>query len=683
MKDPRSHHDRSYRSNIPLLTCAFLAALTTGGPIYAFGLYGAELKATLELTQSQLDTISSTAFCAGLISWIPGLMVDHLGVRLSLMLGGSLGATFMMAYWAVARKLVEVHHDIILPALCVLGILIFVANSLVTGSIFKLIVATCAPHTRGSVVGAAKGYVGLGSGVYACLFHALRTPNIRDLDFLPLAAVLVLLAAFLPAVVLLPSREKLNKLINNTPTVDMDQTTSAHLRCLYGGLVMLASMVIITTLAALFGDDYDSDTYAEEASYNTKTEPIQQTPHFGKAALILLAWLGPILTLMVLPPKSRLFHENKEYQVIGDAQGQGEGYEFQQAIKDEDEDDDDEGEFKPLVKTHSSPALAYGAEITESIQVEGPRGLLGKLAVKESTIGSSSSQSSLASSSSDPNNENEGGIKYATNPTRGRHRHRELPNLNLQQMLQTAPAWLFCWITVIRVGGGTMVTNNMGQMVESLKLPKQTTTPAALALFSVAQGFSRVATGAASDWALSWKFVHDEFDDQSSARGNNNGRPTRLQLIGLPRPAFLIVASLSGTFAHLFMSIATTRNWFLVGVSFSGAAFGMIWPLMVLIVGEVFGTKSMGQNYMFYDGLAGALGTLLLSKYVTQDVYEDHIVAVDASDDDEVDGRTCYGRACFHESHIIIACLSFTCVLASYWFYHLTRRIYATRVSEQ
>jgi hypothetical protein len=91
----------------------------------------------------------------------------------------------------------------------------------------------------------------------------------------------------------------------------------------------------------------------------------------------------------------------------------------------------------------------------------------------------------------------------------------------------------------------------------------------------------------------------------------------------------------------------------------------------VLIVGEVFGTANMGANYMFYDGLSSAFGTLILSKFVTQAVYERHI---------ESEGsRTCYGQQCFLDTHIIIAILSFTCVVASYWFYRSTRHAYARR----
>ena len=631
-------------NNIPLLTCAFLAALTTGGPVYAFGLYGGDLKASLELTQSQLDTISSANFCAGLLSWIPGLWVDQWGVRTSLQLGGVLGATFMMLYWAVATQRFALEEtSSIIAALCFFGVCIFLSNALVIGSVFKILVSTCAPHTKGSAVGAAKGFVGLGSGVYATLFRVL--PTTSDLDFLPLAALLAVLAGSLPAVWLLPSKNVMDRMLREIPITEFDQTTTAHLRCLYCGLILLAGLVVGTTLVSLLQDEYDNSVIVEDDQvFNMTTDLVKpQNPEYFKALVILFVWLAPILALLVLPPKSATLHTSETYEDIDDIMVSIEN-EHESDNNNNWEDDTGTGEFLPLVKTLSSPALAYGAEITASVIASGPRGILGVTAVQVDDT-----------------------LDRIDNENGKRSNHHKVPDLTLSQMLQTTSAWLFAWVAVIRVGGGTMVTNNMGQMVESLHLPPQTTTPAALALFSVAQAVSRVFTGVVSDWALSWNIKVNE------KRNNDQEEP---HLEGVPRPVFLIVASLAGTLAHLFMSVTTTRNFFLLGVCFSGAAFGMIWPLMVLIVGEVFGTANMGGNYMFFDGLSSAMGTLLLSKYLTQEVYERHTSLVDGEE-----SRTCYGQSCFVGAHIIIAGLSFSCAIASYWFYRCTRYVYETKAA--
>jgi len=47
------------QSNVPGLLTAFSAAVTTGGTIYAFGIYGDALKKSLGLSQLQLNAIRS------------------------------------------------------------------------------------------------------------------------------------------------------------------------------------------------------------------------------------------------------------------------------------------------------------------------------------------------------------------------------------------------------------------------------------------------------------------------------------------------------------------------------------------------------------------------------------------------------------------------------------------------
>jgi hypothetical protein len=222
-------------------------------------------------------------------------------------------------------------------------------------------------------------------------------------------------------------------------------------------------------------------------------------------------------------------------------------------------------------------------------------------------------------------------------------------NKNVFEMLQTPTAWLFAWTATILVGGGTIMTNNMGQMVEALHF-SPVTAPTSLALFSVAQAVARVLTGAASEWALSRNIA---------------------------RPAFLIVGSLAGVASHSLLAEATSEGPFMIGVALSGAAFGMVWPLMVLIVGEVFGTANVGANYLFHDGFSSAMGTLLLSKYVAQTVYESNI----DHNDKYSDGLTCYGHDCFRLSHWIVAGFSLTCVLSSVGVLLTTRQFYANKAN--
>jgi hypothetical protein len=230
----------------------------------------------------------------------------------------------------------------------------------------------------------------------------------------------------------------------------------------------------------------------------------------------------------------------------------------------------------------------------------------------------------------------------------------------LPEMLGTVPAWLFLWTATILVGAGIVITNNMGQMVQALDFP-DVVAPSALAVFSVAQAFTRVATGTLSDAAMNWNHANTPCCGVSM----NDG---------VPRPVFLIVASFAGFISHFILALSRRLVPFIVGIALSGAAFGMIWPLMVLIVGEVFGSTNVGANYMFYDGFSCAAGTLLLSKFIAQDVYESHIQGSD-------DGITCYGMGCFQMSHFIVAGLSLTSVATSFGVLVMTRNKYRRRVT--
>lgn len=94
----------------------------------------------------------------------------------------------------------------------------------------------------------------------------------------------------------------------------------------------------------------------------------------------------------------------------------------------------------------------------------------------------------------------------------------------------------------------------------------------------------------------------------------------------------------------------------------------------VLITGEVFGTAHVGANYMFFDGGSSAMGTLLLSKFVAQTVYDQHIMN-GHGDSIEEENFQCYGKGCFQMSHVIVCFLSLTCVISSMCLLRATRDV--------
>ena len=162
------------KTNLPLLSACYTAALTTGATTYAFSFYSNALKSSLHLSQNQLDTLSSAIFCAGILSWIPGMVVDSFGARFAMTVGGIGNMINLSCYWMIVTERWKIWNiNVLIFVLSALGVFIFVGCALVTGSVFKVIVESCGKGTKGKAVGCAKGYVGVGSGVYVCLFSAL------------------------------------------------------------------------------------------------------------------------------------------------------------------------------------------------------------------------------------------------------------------------------------------------------------------------------------------------------------------------------------------------------------------------------------------------------------------------------------------------------------------------------
>ena len=562
MTRQQQQQQRPRISNIPGLVCAFSASVTTGGTIYAFGIYGDALKRSLQLTQLELNVISSTFFVAGLFSWIPGMVVDRRGTRFSLIMGGVSGALSVMTYWAVARQFVVVSY--VMAVLSTLAVCICLSCALIVGSIFKLTLLCGGPHSTGAAVGVAKGFVGLGSGVYACIFQALRTQSESAIDFLPVIASFFLICASTPALLLLPTKQQA------AISAIQYETGPHHFRTMYLSLFVLFLVIIGSSVGDLL-KEHDRTASPQKRDY-------------WKVALILVVWLGPITSLLYLP------RQQQEDRPILSQETTKEDTEENATTSQQQQQ---QQEAKPLVESYqnSSPTAPVVAETI----VEQP------------------------------------------------------VNLNLAQMLQTPSAWLMLWVTTILVGSGTYKTNNMGEMVDSLGFP-DAVTPAALALFSVAQALARVVTGVFSEATLHWKVDSCCIDH------------------GVPRPFYLVVASATAALTHFMLALSTGQVWFVIWCTLSGLSFGMAWPLMVLIVGEIFGVEHHGANYMFYDGFTKAVGTIFLSEFVAGNVYENNV--------DPDDPLTCHGPACFQKTHFIVAGMALTCVAASLALQFISRNVY-------
>uniref|UniRef100_A0A7S3KZU3 Nodulin-like domain-containing protein n=1 Tax=Amphora coffeiformis TaxID=265554 RepID=A0A7S3KZU3_9STRA len=591
------------RSNIPAMVGAIGVALTTGGPTYAFGLYGAALKQNLGLSQGDLDTISTAFFVAGLLSWAPGLFADRFGARLAICIGGCTGCTSLLLYWCIAKEYIVIpSHAVLVTSLSLLGIFTFESSAMVTGSVFKVLTVTAGP-SKGPAVGVAKGLVGLGSGAYTCMFESIKTSNESDLDFLPLAAFLFFTCATLPGFMLIPSRKELQSTDNFT-----HDAQPWHFRAMYCGLIGMGLLVIWDSLAALISSRNDDDSGDVRGGGDSGKSP-------WTAIVLFALWWGPLVAIYCS------HKQQQQRQSMGDNDDDHRGSVYQ-TIHSQDEEDDD---------SNQQESANDGDESTvESAPADEPEATT-DLLLADNHHGNGATTATR-----------DGGVPNP--PVIMAHTTAIHPDRTLFQMLQTPEAYCFLWSSTIMVGSGTVETNNMGQMTEALSLPSAVT-PASMALFSVAQAAARVVTGAASEYTL--------------------------QKYGWPRPVYLVFAAGIGAGAHFMLGWATGEVGFVLGVALSGINFGMVWPLLVLCSGEIFGASHVGANYLFYDGFSSAAGTLLLSKFIAQDVYEHHIDPATSPD-----AFTCLGTDCFRSTHFIIAIFCLTCVFSSVAFVVLTKDVY-------
>lgn len=195
---------------------------------------------------------------------------------------------------------------------------------------------------------------------------------------------------------------------------------------------------------------------------------------------------------------------------------------------------------------------------------------------------------------------------------------------NLLGVLSTPAGWLLIWTLVMLAGAGVVVTQNLGSMVQALELNEHSVTPAALALFAVGNACSRVTCGAMADYF-----------------------PVR--------PRFLLLAATATTVAHALLAVAQTEGLFLLAVMLAGIAFGMYHPVVILLVGDLFGPKHLGSNFLFFEGMSLAGGSLLLNKFISETVYESYA----GSNED-----TCIGEACFGVTHWITCGLCLTTIFS-------------------
>ena len=199
--------------------------------------------------------------------------------------------------------------------------------------------------------------------------------------------------------------------------------------------------------------------------------------------------------------------------------------------------------------------------------------------------------------------------------------------LTLSQMLRTPDSWLLWLAGTMVIGGGNFVATNLSQIVGSCGLAE-----------------SFVARGVTVFGA-----------------GNQLGRLTCMMasdaLVRSGRPRTTFVAAICGLMAtaHIMFAIAVyvaargsevQATLVIAAVGFAAFSFGAIWPHLVVLSSELFGSAHLAINYMFYDGCCAAVGTMIIANLLPRLFYH------------APPGGNCDGPHCYGPTHLIITCLS-------------------------
>jgi len=602
--------------------------------VYGFGLYGNDIKVLHHLTQDQINTVSAASFCSGIISWLPGMVVDRCGTRFSFVAGASTCLIALLSFWHFARtttstttSLDDTNNAFLVVQLSLLGMVSFMGTALIIGSVFKTIVVCSERHHKGTLVGIAKGYTGLGAGTFTCIFEGLRSQHnstkgasttfldSTNLGFLPVASITTFLTIF-PAIYMLPPP---STMVATTSALESRSKlhgsfSSQQISVMYLGLTMLGIAVIgISAMIVVDTENSDHDNILTEYGYLV-------------AVSLVCIWILPsfIVAYCCLPAEDER----------GDTLPPSTAIDAAQEGCDEDEEDD---------------AL---------------------IATEETRLTSTSQDTVMIEN----NNKTD---------------------LNLSEALQTAELWLLFYGCTVVVGSGTMLTNNMGAIVQSQQLSDDITS-VAMSIFSVTQAISRVVTGLVSEMARNNEQSKTNINRIAVANGSTASTSTSssksMAWLGWhSRPTFVALSAFLAAVAHGVLALPNLQSsgFFLAGIAICGISFGMVWPLMVLIVGEVFGKTNMGAIYMWFDGMTIAVGTVLFS--ITQALWDsmrehDRMTAKAAAsttfsgganhefqEQHHEDDPRCIGNECFQGTHIIIACMAFSAIGTSL---ELSRRTY-------
>lgn len=210
-----------------------------------------------------------------------------------------------------------------------------------------------------------------------------------------------------------------------------------------------------------------------------------------------------------------------------------------------------------------------------------------------------------------------------------------LGDLGFVECMTSLRFWALFFSLAAGQGAGLLVLNNMGQLVEALDGGSAELQPICVSIFSVSNAIGRLAMGQAASSGV------------------------------LTKPRLLACVLAASCVAHVVFSLHGGRRALLAAMPPLGFMYGCYWPLLPVLVSELFGLRAFGAKYAWLT-FAAVTGSFPLSYLVVPHFYEAHA--------DE--SGWCVGIGCFQGS---LWCAAAICGLGAVLAVLLDMSLAATR----
>ena len=194
-------------------------------------------------------------------------------------------------------------------------------------------------------------------------------------------------------------------------------------------------------------------------------------------------------------------------------------------------------------------------------------------------------------------------------PPVARQQTEALQQFTFVEMVRTPEAWLLWYAGTVLIGAGGFIVTQVSFIIHAAGAEstfRGHAVTSAVTIFSASNLLGRLAFPLLSDALF-------------ARRGR--ARPWMVAAIQLTMATAQLLFLLLASPACAHRSGAQSAL-ILLASALGGLSFGAIWPHLVILSSEIFGSTHLTTNYLFLDGGGGAIGNVVLGALVPSIIYQ-------------------------------------------------------------